>query len=205
MVSIQIYQHVFDVADGVDKLIFSELFGFSNKSRGAYSSSASSSSASSGGHSFNVLILNLFDRLFGEEVTKFGRAVPSWNYAVSDWIALTSGIVEDSDRALLPLASPMASSSSASGSAYTGIGARGGRIIDLLAPSSRFFEALLRANWVIQMSLDLLPEKAQLRLLESKEYPYMAAPHHMLYENLMKLQHLNKVRLKKNIYIIRIT
>jgi hypothetical protein len=47
------------------------------------------------------------------------------------------------------------------------------------------------------MSLDLLPEKAQLRLLESKEYPYIAAPHHMLYENLMKLQHLNKV-----IYII---
>jgi hypothetical protein len=101
--------------------------------------------------------------------------------------------MEDSDRSILGLASPRATGSPTAGSVFVAIGARGSRVIDLLAPSSRFFEALLRANWMIQMSLDLLPEKAQLRLLESKEYAYVAAPHHMLYENLMKLQHLNKV------------
>ena len=125
----------------------------------------------------NIVVLNLFDRLYGEEVTQFSAVAP-WKASSGDWISKTSGVLSDEKQV-------------ASADGYLGV--RGARVVDLLSPTGRLFEALLRMNWHFQMSIGLLPEKAQMKLVASKEYQFVASKHHLLYDNLLKLQNQTKV------------
>lgn len=153
-------QFVHDVSDGIDKL--------------AQVESVNNSKSPS---SLNIVILNLFDRIYGEDATTF--APPSnWEEKYGYWLIGTSGSIEDKKYA--PAKDPYLS-------------ARGVRIVELLAPAGKLFTNLLKMNWHYQMNIKMLSEKAQMKLSGSKEYSFVAAAHHLLYDNLIKLQHQHKV------------
>ena len=72
---------------------------------------------------------------------------------------------------------------------------QGFRIVELLSPGGKLLSSLLKTNWQIQMDIKLLPEKVQMKLSNAKEYAHVAATHHLLYENMLKMQPRNKVEL----------
>jgi hypothetical protein len=156
-------QFVFEVADGIDKLAHVESVN-NNKSPS----------------SLNIVVLNLFDRIYGEEVTAFVRPGTWDDKHCSTWLQSLSGYVHD-DKHPSPFRDYYLS-------------ARGARIVELLAPNGKLFKSMLKMNWHFQMNINLLSEKAQMKLSGSKEYPFVAAAHHLLYDNLLKLQHQHKVR-----------
>ena len=153
-------QFVYDVSDGIDNL--------------AQVESVNNSKSPS---SLNIVILNLFDRIYGEDATTF-TPQGSWEEKHGYWLNGTSGSVED--KKYTPAMDPYLS-------------ARGVRIVELLAPAGKLFKNLLKMNWHYQMNIKMLSEKAQMKLSGSKEYSFVAAAHHLLYDNLLKLQHQHKV------------
>lgn len=155
-------QYIFDVADGIDKLAYVESVN-NNKSPS----------------SLNIVVLNLFDRLYGEDATTF---VPptNWDEKHGHWLRGVSGGAEEGKVVV-------------NRDYY--ISCRGSRLVDLMAPNGKLFNSLTKMNWHYQMNISMLSEKAQMKLTGSKEYCFVAAAHHLLYDNLLKLQHQQKVQL----------
>ena len=127
--------------------------------------------------SLNIVILNLFDRIYGEDATTF-LPPSNWDEKYGYWLLGTSGGVEEDKTAAVR-------------EFY--LSARGARLVDLMTPDGKLFRSLMKMNWHYQMNIRMLSEKAQMKLGGSKEYSFVASAHHLLYDNLLKLQHQQKV------------
>ena len=133
-------------------------------------------------------MLNLFDRIYGEDSTGF-VAENTWVEKHGNWIATSSGCVEGEKQW------------GHVNGCY--ISSRGARLLQLMSPTGKLFKSMLKMNWHFQMNVNLLSEKAQMKLGNSKEYLFIAAAHHLLYDNLLKMQPQRKVSLHDYAHIYR--